>query len=114
MNYALTTPVTIGGALGIPESTVSNLQLVSIFLDFGPYLTGSGQATLMVILRDTVSGYNVNINYQADPTALVFWNSIEASLELAVMNKLIADGKLPAGSLIPNPVVATPVTTTAS
>ena len=99
MQYVLNPPVVIGNPFGGKILTINSLELASILLDFSPCLADEGKATLTLILLDPVSGYNVNLYYQQDPTALDFWNTISTDITQRVFQKLIADGKLPPGAL---------------
>lgn len=96
MEYALTNPITVGDLQH--QITVDKLELASISLNFEPFYADGGTAILSVVLVHRASGYRVNVVYQ-DASALAFWQQHSATLESDVFSKLIADGKLPAGTL---------------
>ncbi len=93
MIYTLTTPQTVGD-LSKPI-LIDKLQLYSISLT-----AGDARPTLSIVLIHVASGYQVNVVY-SDATVMTFWNAINAgnALTQAAFQKLIADGKLPAGTL---------------
>ncbi len=103
--YTLSTPTTVGG-IG-SQITVSSFQLTSISYSSTPELAPISTGTLTITLTDPSSGYQETINYQ-DASVLVLWSqalSPAANTQLgdiiagAVFAKLVADGKLPPGSL---------------
>jgi hypothetical protein len=96
MEYTLTTPVTVGD-LSNPI-TVDKLEVASISMNFEPFYSDKGTAILSVVLVHRASGYKMNIVYQ-DASALEFWQSHSATLEADVFSMLMADGKLPAGTV---------------
>jgi hypothetical protein len=106
--YTLTTPITIGDLTS--SLTVSSLKLTSISLNFEDAYTQDGIAVLSICLADPVSGYPVNVVYQ-DASALSMAQTIEAQIGAELFQKLIVDGKLPAGTLADT--VATTTTTPA-
>jgi hypothetical protein len=110
--YTLTTPVTVG-TMSSPIS-VAALQITGVAYSSTPALAQIGTGTLQVTLTDPESGWQEQINY-ADATVLTLWASAQsaaAGTELgdivaqAVFAKLIADGKLPAGTVGTNPDTA--------
>lgn len=114
----LTTPVTIG-ALASPL-TVSSLQVTDVAIATKPSLAQIGTGTLAVTLTDPNSGAQETIIYQ-DATVLTLWastatvpagQSLGDTIASAVFNKLIADGKLPAGTVTYSTSVALAASTT--
>lgn len=93
LTYTLATPVTVGDFLN--PVVVDKLQLYSISLT-----AGDAKPTLSVVLIHVASGYQINLVY-TDATVMTFWNAINAgnALTRAAFQKLVADGKLPAGTL---------------
>jgi hypothetical protein len=105
VTYTLTTPLTVGTLSS--SQTITSLQLTTIAYTSTPALALIGTGVLQLILTDPTSGAQETINYQ-DASVLAFWAktvSTTATEELgdiissAVFEKLIADGKLPAGTL---------------
>lgn len=99
MVYKLTPPMHVGDLVG--GITVDQLQLVSVSINFDTVYASKGNAILSVILLHPSSGWKHNIVYQ-DASALTFWNSTmdaNSACSNAIFQKLIADGKLPAGTL---------------
>jgi hypothetical protein len=105
ITFTLTAPVTLG-SMSSPI-TVASLQLTSVAYSSTPPLAQIGTGTLSVTLTDPVSGYQETINY-SDASALALWSAAAAvpagqslgdTIAQAVFAKLIADGKLPAGTL---------------
>jgi hypothetical protein len=96
MEFALATPLTIGDLQH--QITIDKLEIASVSLNFEPMYSDKGVAVLSVVLVHRPSGHKVNIVYE-DASALTFWQTHEAGLATAIFEKLIADGKLPAGSL---------------
>jgi hypothetical protein len=94
--YTLTTPVIIGGLSS--SQTVSSLQLTAINLSTTPQLAQLGTGTLALTLTDPTSGVQETISY-ADASVLTLWESIGDTVAQAVFAKLIADSRLPAGTL---------------
>ena len=101
--FKLTTPMRVGDlATGI---MISTLVVTAISFQFDPLLTGAAtsQMIISVVLKDPVSGWSHNVVYKGDvdgANALAWFNANQAlALVTAVLNKLIADGKLPAGTL---------------
>ena len=78
--------------------TVSSLKLTSISLNYQDVYSKNGTAILSICLVDPVSNYPVNVVYQ-DASALSMAQTIEAQIGAELFQKLIADGKLPAGTL---------------
>jgi argininosuccinate synthase len=100
--YIFETPVKIGDPFN--PITITQMQLASIAINFENHYAGQGKAILSIVLEDLVSGYKQNIVYES-PDAMQFWLAQEASLEQAVFDKLIADQKLPQGTLSNSQVI---------
>lgn len=96
MEYTLTNPVTVGD-LSNPI-TVDKLEVASFSMNFEPTLSDNGTAVLSVVLVHRASGYTMNIVYR-DASALSFWQNHSATLETDIFAKLVADSKLPAGTV---------------
>lgn len=94
--FTLTAPVTLG-TLANPIS-ISALRLTGINLSTTPELAQLGTGTLVLTLTDPKSGAQENISYQ-DASVMDLWQSIGDAVSAAVFAKLIADGKLPAGTV---------------
>ncbi len=107
--FTFTTPVQVGDLSN--SITVSSLKLVSFSFNFEDAYTAAGVAVLSVCLVDPVSGFPVNLVFQ-DKASLTMANALETNYGQALFNKLIASGKLPAGSLSDSAAAA--ITTAAS
>jgi hypothetical protein len=94
--HTLDTPVLVGDLSS--NVTVSALKLVSISINFEDVYVNNGTAILSICLIDPVSGYPVNIVYQNE-TALSIAQAIQAQAGAQIFSLLVADGKLPAGSV---------------
>jgi uncharacterized protein YfaP (DUF2135 family) len=103
--FTLTTPVAVGSLANLV--TISALRITSITFTSTPALAPIGTGELDVTLTDPVSGWQETISYQ-DATVLTFWASVVSiassqsigdTVARAVFAKLIADGKLPAGTV---------------
>lgn len=93
LTYTLATPVSVGDFHN-PVS-VDKLQLYSLSLT-----AGDAKPTLSIVLFHPASGYQINVVY-TDATVMTFWNALNATNAVvqAAFQKLVADGKLPAGIL---------------
>ena len=91
--------------------TVNSLKLISISINYEDVYAKNGEAVLSICLADPVTGYPINVVYQ-DASALSMAQTIEAQIGAELFAKLIADGKLPAGSLSDS--AAANITTAAS
>ena len=102
--YTFTTPQTVG-SLG-NQITVSSLELTGFWFTSTPALGALGTGGLELTLTDPSSGWQETVTY-SDASVLSFWASVPSvsSGELgdvvaqAVFAKLVADGKLPAGTV---------------
>ena len=102
--YTLTTPVTVGSLTS--PITLSQLQITGITYSSTPPLAPIGSGLLAITLTDPVSGWQEAINY-LDATVPPMWTQsiTVAEEELGdviagvVFAKLMADGKLPAGTV---------------
>lgn len=104
--YTLTTPFT-AGSLSQPV-TVSSLRVTSVTFSTTPPLAPLGSAQLDLVLTDPVSGWQETISYLDASVAAFFaqaapapatGETVEDVLATLVFGKLVADGKLPPGSL---------------
>lgn len=94
--YTLNPPITVGDFAN--SITVNSLKLVSISINYEDVYTKNGTAILSICLADPTTGYPMNIVYQ-DASALQMAQTIEAQIGAELFQKLIADSKLPAGTL---------------
>ena len=74
------------------------MRVTGINLTTTPELAQGGTGTLVLLLTDPKSGAQETIAYQ-DASVLTLWQAIGDAVSQAVFAKLIADGKLPAGTL---------------
>ena len=95
MKYKLNTPATVGDLTN--PLTIDEFELHSISMTFDPQ-----NPVLSVVLEHKASGWKHVVTY-TDSTAVEFWarayNDEFDFLHGAVLKKLIADGKLPLGTL---------------
>jgi hypothetical protein len=96
VTYTLATPVNVGG-LTDPVS-VTSLVITGIKYSSTPPLAQLGASTLEVTLTDPITGRQFVIAYQ-DATAGDVWGDVGADFATAVFAKLLADGKIPAGTV---------------
>jgi hypothetical protein len=99
MTFTLSTPIQVGDLTN--PILIDKLELSSVSFNFEPERSSQGTAILSVVLVHRPSGYKHNVVYD-DSSALEFWKHIEQEEEVIskeVLGKLIADGKLPAGTL---------------
>ncbi len=104
--YTLTTPVNVG-TLTSPVN-VSSLRVTTVYFSTTPDLAPLGTAELSVTLTDPVSGWQETIEYQ-DASVLAFFAqaaptpaagaTMEDIMSQALFAKLVADNKLPAGTV---------------
>ncbi len=104
VTYKLTTPVTVG-SLGSPI-TVKALQVTGINSCLTPPLAQAGTGILAITVTETTNGWQQTFNYR-DTSVPALWNAAQspaANTKLgdivaqAIFAKLLADGKLPAGT----------------
>lgn len=103
--YTFTTPIAVGSLSS--QRTISSLRLTGVNYTSTPALAQIGTGTLTITLTDPQSGWQEQISYQ-DASVLTLWSEAQspaANTALgdivagAVFAKLIADGKLPAGTM---------------
>ena len=104
--FTLATPVNVG-SLTQPV-VVSTLKVTGVWFSTTPALAPLGAAELDITLTDPVSGWQETLEY-IDASVPVFFaqaapvppqgSTYEDIMAAAVFSKLIADGKLPAGTL---------------
>lgn len=105
--FTLVAPVNVG-TLTAPIN-VASLKVTSVWFSTTPELAPLGAAELDITLTDPVSGWQETIKYQ-DASVLEFFAqrapappegaTMEDVMAASVFNKLIADGKLPAGNIV--------------
>lgn len=98
--FTLAQPATIGN-LG-NQVTVSSLQLTGITFSSTPEIAQLGTGELTILLTDPKSGYQEQITYR-DSSALDLWLKIGDTVASAVFEKLIADAKIPTGTVQTTP-----------
>src|SRR6266404_1211523 len=95
MKYTLATPVNVGGFDNPLQ--IDSFEVHSISLTFDPQ-----SPVLSVVLEHKASGWKHNVVYR-DSTAVEFWaRTMEQQLDAvcrALVEKLAADARLPAGTL---------------
>src|SRR5579863_8977971 len=104
--YTLTTPTNVG-TLTTPVN-VSSLRITGVVFTTTPALAPIGTGELTVTLTDPVSGWQETIAYQ-DASVLTFFSqtaptpaagaTMQDIMSQALFTKLVADGKLPAGTV---------------
>jgi hypothetical protein len=103
--FTLTTPVTVGD-LNNPR-TVTALAITSVWYTSTPDLALGGTGELDITLTETTTGWQETITYR-DSSMLDMWNAVVTApagqtlgdtIAQAIFAKLIADSKLPAGTL---------------
>lgn len=119
--FTLTTPVTVGD-LSNPR-IVTALAITSIWFTTTPDLAPGGTGELDITLTETTNGWQETITYR-DASVLAFFGqpaptlpsgaTYEDVMAGAVFSKLIADGKLPPGTVatVADAPPATPPTST--
>lgn len=106
VTFKLTTPVNVG-TLTAPIS-VSALAVTGVTFSTTPALAQVGTGELNVTLTDTLSGWQETVQYR-DASVLAFFAqpapavpdgaTMQDVMSQLVLSKLIADGKLPAGTV---------------
>lgn len=104
--FTLTTPIQVG-SLG-SSVTVAALKITAVWLTSTPKMAPLGTGQLYVTLTETTNGWQETIQYQ-DATVISFLGDPAVApaagaafrdvLAAAIFTKLIADGKLPAGTV---------------
>jgi hypothetical protein len=97
MKFVLDPPVSVGTLS--QQITLTELHLTSVAFNFEDHYALNNQAILSVCLVDKNTGYPVNIGYQ-DGSALALWRTLESELTALLLNKMVADGRLPPGSIV--------------
>jgi hypothetical protein len=118
--FTLTAPVTVGD-LSNPR-TVTALAITSIWFTTTPDLAPGGTGELDITLTETTNGWQETITYR-DASVLAFFGqpaptlpsgaTYEDVMSGAVFAKLIADGKLPPGTVATVANASTVTSTTA-
>lgn len=104
--FKLETPANVG-TLTVPIS-VSSLAVTGVTFSTTPALAPIGVGELKVTLTDTESGWQETIRYQ-DASVLAFFEQAAPTpasgetmhdiMSRAIFIKLVADGKVPAGTI---------------
>ncbi len=104
--FTLPIPVTLG-TLANPI-TIKALKITSVWFSTTPALAQIGAAELEITLTETANGWQETIVYN-DATVVAFFSKVAPTppagatfqdvMAAAVFAKIIADGKLPAGTL---------------
>jgi hypothetical protein len=105
MIFTLTTPLTIGDLSD--RLTITRLQLAAISFNFQDIYASKGAAVMSAVLEDPDSKHTFTITYggsgfSGDVSALAAWRALDTAtnkVTQAIFAKLIADGKLPPGTL---------------
>jgi hypothetical protein len=105
VTYTFTTAQTVG-ELGA-QKTITHVRLASVYYSNTPDAAPTGSEELEVRLKDPDSGYLFQTNY-LDATVATFWaaattlastGTLGDTVAAAIFAKLVADSKLPAGTL---------------
>lgn len=103
--FTLATPISVG-TMSSPV-TVTSFEVTVVSYSSTPALAPSGTGELDITLTDPNTGWQESFSYQ-DSSVLTFWSTLSTLaaqsavgdiMAQAVFQKLIADGKLPAGTL---------------
>lgn len=104
--FTLTTPLTVG-SLG-NSVTVSALAITSVWYTSTPKMAPIGTGQLYITLTETGNGWQETIKYN-DATVISFLATAAVApasgaafsdvVSAAIFAKLVADGKLPAGTV---------------
>ena len=101
--FKLTTPVEVGDLSN--RVLVDELEVSALSFQFDPVLAGlpTPQMSVSIVLTHRASTYKMNVLYQGsiDGAAALAWFNTNWAQQLvtSVLTKLIADGKLPAGTI---------------
>jgi hypothetical protein len=100
MIYKLAQPQMIG--LFGKQISVSEYQLVSLAFTFDPLHADKGEAHFAARLKNPETQHEATVVYHYDKSALEFWQQLDSNHGIIrqVFDKLVADGKLPAGEII--------------
>ncbi len=105
LTFTLNTPVNVGG-IG-SQVTVKALQVTGITSSLTPPLAQIGTGILAVTLTEPNTGWQQTFNYQ-DDSVPALWTGAQSPaantalgdiVAAAIFAKLVADGKLPAGTV---------------
>jgi hypothetical protein len=104
--YTFTTPLQI--ATGLSTSlTIKSVQVTAMNYNQTPNLAQLGTGLLDITLTDPDTGWQETISYR-DASVLTFWQSAVTPVQgdtfedlaaIALFDKLVADNKLPAGTV---------------
>lgn len=104
--YTFTTPIMIQTGLS-SSLTVKSVQVTAMNYNQTPALAQLGTGVLDITLTDPDTGWQETISYR-DSSVLTFWQSAVTPAQgetfadltaVAVFDKLVADRKLPAGTV---------------
>jgi hypothetical protein len=101
--FTLDTPTTVGTLAN--QITVSALGMTAIRVSSTPALAPMGSGEMEIILTETTNGWQTAISYQDASVFDLLEASIDAgasmgsTLASTIFAKLVADGKLPPGSI---------------
>jgi hypothetical protein len=101
--FTLTTPFQTGSFEA--PITVTSLQITEVYYSSTPALAPIGTGTLNITLTDPATGWQYQAKYQ-DASVLTLWQTIADPIAQSIFAKLIADGKLPPGTLAPTQPLA--------
>jgi hypothetical protein len=101
--FTLATPMQVGLT---DDRIVRALVISSIWFSNTPQLGAAGTGELEITLTETTNGYQTTITY-GDASVIEFFNqaapaagaTVQDVMSGLLFNKLIADGKLPPGTL---------------
>jgi hypothetical protein len=102
MKITFTKPVTVGDIQ--QQVQVVSMDVVTIGFNLAP-MSGGNKAVVSLTLRDSISGYQTHYIYEDAVETRQFWEQVSA-LQIngqkwltPLLNRMIADGKLPDGTL---------------
>jgi hypothetical protein len=114
VTYQLTTPITVANGSISNQVTISALTITGYDWTSTPALAPLGTTELDVQLKDANSGFLEPVISYQDATVAPFWSqsiptgvtTLEDAVHYAIFTKLVADGKLPTGTI----QISTPTT----
>ncbi len=94
----LNTPVRVG-TLG-SQTTVSQLQLVAIAVNYEPCHVAKGYGVVSLTVRDMATGYVHSIQYR-DAQALALALQVDGLAATALLSRALSGAQLPPGQIVP-------------
>lgn len=94
----LNTPVAVGTLAS--QTTVSQLQLVAIAVNYEPSHIAKGCAVVSLKVRDMATGYVHSIQYR-DAQALALALQMDAMAASPLLSRALSGGQLPPGQIVP-------------